>query len=88
LVADAAVSTLRVFTNQPNDHTAKRMLDALLPAEQPSATLVATPASSEPPQTDLTGHWRATAGNTTIEWKFALGGAPQSDSRLTFARVN
>ncbi len=77
---NAAVSALQVVVkNEPQDSTAKRMLDALAPAgpstPAPSAVAatppanapaVATPAGGDAPQTDLVGKWRATAGDTTI----------------------
>lgn len=90
---DAAIDALRVVVaNQPKDYTAKRMLDALAPAAQPStvpspatAPSVA-PADSAAPETDLVGTWRAKAGNTTIDltitddsqftWKATQAGKP------------
>jgi tetratricopeptide (TPR) repeat protein len=45
---DAAVDALRVVVaNQPKDYTAKRMLDALAPAEQPAAEPAPAPAPEE-----------------------------------------
>jgi tetratricopeptide (TPR) repeat protein len=70
---DNAVKALKVVVkNQPKDYTAKRMLDALAPPEQPAApTAAPTPpaaiADSAAPETDLVGNWRAKAGDTTID---------------------
>ncbi len=88
---DAAVNALKVVVkNQPKDSTAKRMLDALSPAAQPSAPApTATPADSAGPETDLVGAWRAKAGDTTIDltiaddsqftWKAAQAGKPATE---------
>jgi tetratricopeptide (TPR) repeat protein len=88
---DPAVSALKVVVrNQPQDSTARRMLDALAPAEQPPAPApAATVAGSAAPQTDLVGNWRAKAGNTTIDlkitedsqftWKAAQAGQPATE---------
>jgi len=85
---DAAIAALKVVVkNQPNDYTAKRMLDALAPPVQstPSPTPPPTTGSSAP-QTDLVGNWRAKAGDATIDlaisddsqfkWKAAQAGKP------------
>jgi tetratricopeptide (TPR) repeat protein len=82
---DAAVSALKnVVKNQPQDYTAKRMLDALAPAASLPATAVATSTPADAPETDLVGNWRAKAGSSTIElsitedsqfnWKVAEAG--------------
>ncbi|MCE9528810.1 MAG: hypothetical protein K8R36_22420, partial [Planctomycetales bacterium] len=64
---DAAISALKVVVkNQPKDYTAKRMLDALVPQE-PAPAPEKTVASSDAPQTDLVGKWRAKAGKSTID---------------------
>jgi tetratricopeptide (TPR) repeat protein len=88
---DAAVNALKVVVkNQPQDSTAKRMLDALSPAEQTAAPApAAAPTGSTAPETDLVGNWRATAGNTTIDlaitkdsqftWKAAQAGKPVTE---------
>ncbi len=86
---DAAISALKaVVKNQPKDVTAKRMLDALVPAEEP---VPPTPGpevtpGSDAPNTDLVGTWRAKSGTTTIDlaitedsqfsWKAAQSGKP------------
>src|SRR6185369_10355319 len=65
---DPAIHALEAAVkNQPKDITAKRMLDALRPAEP--ATPKPPPKSPEgdAPDTDLVGDWKATAGPTTIE---------------------
>jgi tetratricopeptide (TPR) repeat protein len=81
---DSAISALKVVVaNQPQDVTAKRMLDALSPPEPKedsatqarSAEPVAAEADSKPaegdakpePETDLVGTWTATAGKSNIE---------------------
>ena len=66
---DAAVNALKVvLKNQPKDFTAKRMLEALSPTEQPSTPApAATPDGSDALETDLVGNWRATSGDTAIE---------------------
>ncbi len=92
---DAAISALKaVVKNQPKDVTAKRMLDALSPPEQPVPTPEKTPAEapspeSDVPETDLVGKWRAKTGTTTIDlaisedsqfsWKAADSGKPVVD---------
>ena len=84
---DAAVDALQVVVKcQPQDSTAKRMLDALVPAEQTPPTPVATSAPGDAPETDLVGNWRAKAGDTTIDltitddsqfaWKAVQAGKP------------
>jgi tetratricopeptide (TPR) repeat protein len=83
---DSAVKALRVVVkNQPQDSTAKRMLDALSPAE-PATPPAAAIADSNAPETDLVGTWRAKAGGTTVDlaisedskftWKAAQAGKP------------
>jgi tetratricopeptide (TPR) repeat protein len=62
---ESAIHALQaVVKNQPQDSTAKRMLDALSPQQSP------TPGPAAPgedaPQTDLVGNWRANAGDSTI----------------------
>ncbi|MFN0020926.1 MAG: tetratricopeptide repeat protein [Pirellulaceae bacterium] len=87
---DSAISALKaVVKNQPKDFTAKRMLDALVPPEQPSPAPEKTVPSSDAPQTDLVGKWRAKSGKTTIDlaitedsqftWKAASSGKPAVD---------
>ena len=88
---DAAISALKVVVkNQPKDITAKRMLDALAPPEQPAPTPPdVPPPPGDAPQTDLVGKWRATAGKATIElaitedsqftWKATDSGKPVVD---------
>jgi tetratricopeptide (TPR) repeat protein len=67
---DAAIDALRVVVkNQPKDVTARRMLDAMAPAQTPSETAAAptpAPAAADAPKTDLVGSWMAQAGNTKI----------------------
>ncbi len=89
---DAAVKMLKqVVANQPQDATAKRMLDALSPAEPPAPAVaapdVAAPANA--PETDLVGTWQAKAGNVAIEltitadsqftWKATQPGKPPTE---------
>jgi hypothetical protein len=63
---EAAVHALKVVVkNQPKDATAKRMLDALTPAEAPTPGPAAPGENS--PETDLVGAWRAKAGDATID---------------------
>ncbi len=65
---DAAVNALQVVVkNQPQDYTAKRMLDALAPAQAYPPKDVTMPADVDASGTDLVGNWRATAGNSTID---------------------
>ena len=80
---DTAIKALEVVVkNQPKDVTAKRMLDALVPADATPGSAVAatsppptpppapTPsgtAAAAAPQTDLVGTWRATAAGTVID---------------------
>lgn len=81
---DSAINALKVVVaNQPQDVTAKRMLDALSPPEPKtdsatqarSAEPVVAQADSKPPEgdakpepeTDLVGTWIATAGKSSIE---------------------
>lgn len=82
---DSAVNALRVVVkNQPNDATAKRMLDALAPPE-PAEEPTPQPAT-DAPETDLVGSWRASAKNVTIDlaitddahftWSAAQSGNP------------
>jgi hypothetical protein len=85
---DTAVKALQVVVkNQPQDYTAKRMLDALAPpAQVASAPAAVPPPGAEAPQTDLVGSWRAKTGNTTIDltitddsqftWKAMQGAKP------------
>ncbi len=62
----SAIKALEVVVkNQPKDSTAKRMLDALSPAEQPAAPAPAP--GTTPPETDLVGNWQAKANGTTID---------------------
>ena len=86
---DDAVNALKVVVrDQPKDTTAKRMLDALAPAE-PSAPPADTPAGADAPETDLVGSWQAKAGDTTIDltitddsqfsWKAAQPGKPATE---------
>ena len=95
---DAAVSALQVVVkNQPKDATAKRMLDALAPAEKSPAP-AATIAGQEAPQTDLVGNWRAKAGDTTIDlaiaddshftWKATQGGKPTAELKGQLASTS
>jgi tetratricopeptide (TPR) repeat protein len=92
---DQAVAELRVVVkNQPKDVTAKRMLDALAPPDKPAVT---APAADEP-QTDLTGNWRATARNVTIDlavgddskftWKAAQKGKPALELKGQLTATN
>src|SRR5262249_6800265 len=63
---DAAVKALKVVVkNQPQDATAKRMLDALAPVAEAAPAPSATAADTA--QTDLVGGWRAKADGTTID---------------------
>jgi hypothetical protein len=86
---DGAIDALRVVVkNQPKDATAKRMLDAMVPAEAPSAPVSraasTAPQNADAPETDLVGLWTAAAGDTKIEltitedsmftWKTASAG--------------
>lgn len=78
---DPAIASLRiVVANQPDDMTAKRMLEALSPSEtsvpQTASKAPAPPTASESvvaseqsnaPETDLVGNWSAKAGGTIIE---------------------
>jgi tetratricopeptide (TPR) repeat protein len=75
---DNAVQALKiVVADQPRDVTAKKMLDALSPPAQATATAATPPAATPPaatattaeagPQTDLVGTWQAKGGNSTIE---------------------
>jgi hypothetical protein len=73
---DEAVEALRIVVkSQPKDVTAKRMLDALAPAEEAIPTPAPAPAGStksdkpagDLPTTDLVGSWVAQAGPTKIE---------------------
>jgi tetratricopeptide (TPR) repeat protein len=79
---DSAVKALQVVVkNQPQDSTARRMLNALAPATATPpapAEVAAAPAESEGPQTDLVGNWRAKAGDTTIDL------AVTADSQFTW----
>ena len=53
---EAAITALKVVVrNQPEDSTAKRMLDALQPAAEPEETAT-EPAEGDAPSTDLVGH--------------------------------
>lgn len=69
---DAAINALRVVVkNQPKDITAKRMLDAMAPPDEP---VVASPtnapaalAGTDALQTDLVGTWMAQSRDTKIE---------------------
>jgi TolA-binding protein len=68
---DDAIAALRVVVkNQPKDVTAKRMLDALAPADTSTAQGApqtdAAADGANPPETDLVGSWKATAGETVI----------------------
>ena len=66
---DAAVRMLKaVVQRQPEDLTAKRMLDGLAPATPPVAaeTPPATDAA-DAPSTDLTGEWVAKSEELTVE---------------------
>jgi len=74
---DAAVDALKVVVReQPRDATAKRMLDAMAPADSsatataatppPVAATATTPAASGP-ETDLVGTWQAKAGDSSID---------------------
>ena len=76
--ADLASEALKVVVaQQPSDLVAKRLLDALTPAEElkapeePAAEAKAAPAAEQAqapagPETDLVGVWLATAGKDTI----------------------
>ena len=73
--ADLASEALKVVVaQQPGDVVAKRLLEALTPAEEskaaaePSAAATTPPAEQAPagPETDLVGVWQATAGKDTI----------------------
>lgn len=71
---DAAIDALKVVVkNQPKDTTAKRMLDALLPARPATPAPASAPASEDAPTTDLVGKWRAKAGTSTINLTFDEG---------------
>lgn len=97
---DAAVDALKVVVkNEPKDYTAKRMLDALSPVQQPSTPEpLATPGPSDAPQTDLVGNWRAAAGNTTVDlsvtddsqftWKATQAGKPPVELQGQLASTN
>ncbi len=93
---DVAIKALRVVVqNQPKDVTAKRMLDALVPADEPAVAAATTaPVAatlSDSPQTDLVGKWLAQSRDTKIElsitedskftWK--AGGKDQATVELT-----
>jgi hypothetical protein len=80
---DSAINALKVVVaNQPQDVTAKRMLDALSPPEpkadeatqartaEPVPAAEAKPAEGDAapaPETDLVGTWLAAAGKSSIE---------------------
>jgi tetratricopeptide (TPR) repeat protein len=76
--ADMAAEALKiVVAKQPGDMVAKRLLEAITPAEEPKAESTqpagqnaaapqaeAAPASG--PETDLVGTWKATSGKDTV----------------------
>lgn len=71
---EAAIDSLKVVVeNQPNDLTAKRMLEALVPPDNEIAPVEVAPKEfdsneiTELPQIDLVGSWVAEKGDTTIE---------------------
>jgi len=64
-----AINALKVVVkNQPKDYVAKRMLDALVPPEPPTAAPGTKPAEKEgdQPKVDLVGKWQAKAPDTVI----------------------
>lgn len=79
---DAAEELQVVVASQPQDVTAKRMLDALAP----SKAAPPAPSSSSGAQTDLVGAWQAKADGTVIDltidaesrfvWKATQSGKP------------
>ncbi len=81
---DAAINALQVVVrNQPKDYTAKRMLDALAPAQSstPTPEVSAVARARGAPETDLVGRWRTTAGTTTIDLSIT------EDSKFTWKAV-
>jgi tetratricopeptide (TPR) repeat protein len=86
---EPAIEALRVVVkNQPQDATAKRMLDALAPPEvdTPEPAPAAAPTTAVPgeeaPETDLVGTWIAKAGSTQIEL------AISEDSQFTWKAIS
>jgi tetratricopeptide (TPR) repeat protein len=84
---DAAIKALKmVVRDQPQDITAKRMLDALAPAPAATAPPLAATAEPQGGETDLVGDWRATSAGTTVDlsitedsqfnWKATQAGKP------------
>ncbi len=90
---EAAIQALEtVVENQPQDSTAKRMLDALAPPPPAAASKVKQAVTdNSAPETDLVGEWRARAGDTTIDlaitedsqfvWKATQTGKPTVELR-------
>lgn len=75
---DVAIKALRVVVqNQPKDITAKRMLGALAPPDEPAVAAPTTApvvvAGSDSPQTDLVGKWMAQSRDTRIELSVTEG---------------
>jgi hypothetical protein len=68
---EAAINALKiVIANEPNDTTAKRMLEGLSSTgvnESPSAGEGDDTTNGVLPTTDLVGEWTAKAGNSTID---------------------
>ncbi len=83
---EGAIAALKVVVkNQPKDITAKRMLDAMEPTQNPPVVPPApTPANLEALpsfETDLVGQWTAQADDTKIELSIT------EDSRFTWKAV-
>ncbi|MBX7074019.1 MAG: tetratricopeptide repeat protein [Pirellulales bacterium] len=93
----SAIDALKVVVaNQPKDATAKRMLDALAPANAtPKPATPAAPDAAPAPEIDLVGLWRAKADGTQIDlkitedsqfqWKAATDGKPPVELKGTLA---